>query len=322
MAAPSSAGIGKVQNPQNPQPSPGRVIPCAESSVTLDTHESKPGRLWTDGDTAAKPNVLGVSSCTNAKAAPQKDTLCQDKRASALGLPSGFTNTSLFPTHAFFPLYIYSLTPVPRKRSATEQTWLQALFGLLLFGFYWKHSRRYLPEVTPRAVLHGQEGNVVNQEVHLLGNFAGSDDIGMVQPKHTESWMKTLTPLLGQWHNRLQCSHGLCSRHSLFPNCILAHSSTGYLPVSKCMKSIPWEYTNQLGDGTMSWSQGTGLWWWGHRLKFWIPAQSWQSHDMCVCVWVLLHVGTDSPWPKGFTGIPQHLCNCTRQLKVTYWGKN
>lgn len=103
-----------------------------------------------------------------------------------------------FPSHAFFPLYIYLLTPVPRKRSTTEQTWLQALFGLLLFGFYWKHSRRYLPEVTPRAVLHGQEGNVVNQEVHLLGNFAGSDDVGMVQPKHTESWMKTLTPLLGE----------------------------------------------------------------------------------------------------------------------------
>lgn len=102
--------------------------------------------------------------------------------------------------------------------TATER----ALRPLILLHIA-KQSRHYLPEVTPWTIFHCQKGNVVNQKVHLLRNFTGFYYIGMVQPKHMESWMKTLDSSFGRM--RQQTVNQLCFMFQvqlLFPKHILA----------------------------------------------------------------------------------------------------
>lgn len=151
-----------------------------------------------------------------------------------IALRSLFANLQAsFPTHGSATLHLFSHTCSHREKyhrtcTASANHSYTALMPLILLHIA-KQSRHYLPEVTPWTILHGQERNIINQEVHLLGNFTGSHYIGMVQPKHTESWMKTQ---LLFWKNETTYCQQITfyvwgfSVPQIYP-CWGTHSSTG-----------------------------------------------------------------------------------------------
>lgn len=193
-----------------------------------------------------------------------------------------------FPTGGFFPLYVYFPTPVPKKKSATEHTWLHRqpqlqkeheghLFCYILQSKADITFRRSPPEQYSIA----RRGTSLTRKFISSGTSQAFTTLGWFNLSTWKAGWKLLTPLLEEWDNRLSTNYVLCFRYNFcFPNISLLRSTlfSWYLPASKCIKPVPWEYTNQWWGQRTSQSQGTGIWWWGSGLKFWIPAHSWQSH--------------------------------------------
>lgn len=212
-----------------------------------------------------------------------------------MGCPLVSETQASFPTCDFFPPYFTSSHLCPKGEAPQSRGGHRSSSSMLCLGLCYsvllEAKQQYLAEVTPRAIFHGQERNVVHQEVHLLGNFAGSDHVGMVQPKHTESQMKTLSG-----DNRFQCNHVLCARDSFCSpqEYLLTQPAPTITQMHKIHTSgiqKPVISRNHVSKPRYRYSSSEFLY-------------SPGSHYLCVCVYVLLYVGTDSPWPKCFTRIP------------------
>lgn len=244
LTVPSSAGIAKVQNPQRPQPSPNRPIPPAESNITPDTRESKPIRLWTDGDTAAnKPNMLGGSSCTNAKAAPRRDTLCQDKSICPWAALWFQKHKPHFPHVTFSHLTLLPPTCTQKEKHHRAEVVTGAAAArfvwVCVIRFYWKQSSSTLRRSPPEQYSMARRGTSFTRK------FISS---GTSQALTTLGWFSLSTRRTG-WKLSRETTDSSVIMFYVPGTASVPHRNTcslnRHLPLPKCIKSIPQEYRNQ-----------------------------------------------------------------------------
>lgn len=145
-----------------------------------------------------------------------------------------------FPTGGFFPLYVYFPTPVPKKKSATEHTWLHRqpqlqkeheghLFCYILQSKADITFRRSPPEQYSIA----RRGTSLTRKFISSGTSQAFTTLGWFNLSTWKAGWKLLTPLLEEWDNRLSTNYVLCFRYNFcFPNISLLRSTLQLVPTS------------------------------------------------------------------------------------------